>query len=356
LAALRRQKLVHGDLSARNILITPQGRAILADFGCAVRRGGRAVAVSDAACTPEHLRGGDLTVASDRFALGLLLHRMLTGTHPFERSEGGLDGSRLRRGLMQPPELPLLPDPTREAVGELLCQLLASDPDRRPRTFAIRETLRAARAQVEPARGYGAVATMLGNRALEDPAAPADVPKRLLHLPWWRHLQAGLGAYWTTGSVGARGLLLVLLGIPLTLGALVAAQPGPCIGIDPPQRLGEFPGFVAAPTASLHRMLTGAVKGAWPDATVLGVGAASDSQAVITPIGDHDICVPRRRAALQLTCTPERCLLELTSTDRARALRNQMDLPRTTSRRELRRLLGQMARGQTAVLYGDPGP
>jgi serine/threonine protein kinase len=37
LAALRRSDLVHGDVSARNVLITDRGRAVLADFGSVLR-------------------------------------------------------------------------------------------------------------------------------------------------------------------------------------------------------------------------------------------------------------------------------------------------------------------------------
>ncbi len=92
LAASRQQRIVHGDLKAANVLITPGGDIKLTDFGVARQsaQGEQAGGGSPGALTPEHMRGSALDVRSDLFALGALLYRMLTGEHAFFR-HGSVD-------------------------------------------------------------------------------------------------------------------------------------------------------------------------------------------------------------------------------------------------------------------------
>jgi tRNA A-37 threonylcarbamoyl transferase component Bud32 len=146
LAAARQQHLVHGDLKAGNVLIADTGRVLLTDFGIA-RKGGAQVAkdhgASLSALSPEQCRGAPLDVRSDLFALGCLLYRMLTGTHPFLRG-GQLDTrlllapSRefLREGLAAAEELPA-------ELEALVLALLQRDPGDRPgNTHQVRQVLR----------------------------------------------------------------------------------------------------------------------------------------------------------------------------------------------------------------------
>ena len=46
--------------------------------------------------SPEQLRGSEAGPATDIFALGLLLHEMLTGQHAFGGSENGATGTMVR--------------------------------------------------------------------------------------------------------------------------------------------------------------------------------------------------------------------------------------------------------------------
>src|SRR5258708_32361799 len=83
--------IVHRDVKPVNVLMDVSGRAGLGDFGIA-----KVLATSAAltharagVCTPEYMspeqcRGGQVDARSDIYALGGMLHEMLTGPTPFE--------------------------------------------------------------------------------------------------------------------------------------------------------------------------------------------------------------------------------------------------------------------------------
>ncbi len=80
--------VVHRDLKPSNILVTQGGTVKLLDFGiakllesdeAATRTGELALTPEYAA--PEQVLGGAITIQTDVYALGLVLHRLLTGQH-----------------------------------------------------------------------------------------------------------------------------------------------------------------------------------------------------------------------------------------------------------------------------------
>jgi eukaryotic-like serine/threonine-protein kinase len=88
---------LHRDIKPSNVLVDHEGRVKLADFGIArvidaVESGGEAATVTVLAmmtpqyASPEQLRGETLSTASDLYALGVLLYRLLTGAMPFTES------------------------------------------------------------------------------------------------------------------------------------------------------------------------------------------------------------------------------------------------------------------------------
>jgi len=91
LAHLHAKGLVHRDVKPGNILVSSDGTAKVCDMGLArpVSPGGTVtetamVVGTPAFMAPEQARAGDLTPASDVYALGLTLFRSLTGHVPFE--------------------------------------------------------------------------------------------------------------------------------------------------------------------------------------------------------------------------------------------------------------------------------
>ncbi|MFD0367908.1 protein kinase [Streptomyces sp. NPDC127114] len=176
LEAVHAVPIVHRDLKPRNVMVRPDGTVTVLDLGVAsvldsdttrLTHTGSPIG-SPAYMAPEQAMGGVVGPYTDLYALGVLLHELLSGNVPFAGStalgvlhrhlhEAPVPVRRLR------PEVP-------EALEALVLRLLAKDPQARPSgAQEVYEEL----LPLLPARGAG-------------PSGPLDPtrPFRRPHAPW----------------------------------------------------------------------------------------------------------------------------------------------------------------------------
>ncbi|WP_433297493.1 protein kinase domain-containing protein [Actinoplanes sp. CA-030573] len=132
LAAAHEHGLVHRDIKMANIMVTPAGAKVV-DFGIAAAAGPASpeemLVGTPAYLAPERLTGDLIVPASDVYALGVLLYRLLADKSPWSVES---TTQMLRAHVYQDPApLPERPGVPR-AVVELIDRCLQKDPAARP--------------------------------------------------------------------------------------------------------------------------------------------------------------------------------------------------------------------------------
>ena len=109
LEAVHHAGLVHRDVKAQNVMREEGGRLVLMDFGTGQKRTERRATRGQVVGTPlylapEVLLGGEATVASDVYSLGVLLYHLITNDFPVKASSLSDLVLAHREGLMIPLE------------------------------------------------------------------------------------------------------------------------------------------------------------------------------------------------------------------------------------------------------------
>jgi len=139
LNAAHRAGVVHRDFKPGNVILMGDGdgsptRAVITDFGLAhnvraAEQGGGRIAGTPAYMAPEQIEGGAISVATDVYALGVVLYEMITGRWPYNaRSVEELQAKKLSQAPVPPskyvPDLPI-------RVERAILRCLARKPDER---------------------------------------------------------------------------------------------------------------------------------------------------------------------------------------------------------------------------------
>jgi len=144
----RGAQLVHGDLTPRNVLLSPDGHALLADFGLA-RFAAQGRAGTTRYLAPEQARGESIDGRADLYALALVLSEVATGRPAYDRDPARA-AKQARVGMV-----PELDDCDAELARVLRRALAAQAADRFAGASAMREAFEALLDREPRARGAG---------------------------------------------------------------------------------------------------------------------------------------------------------------------------------------------------------
>ncbi|MDG4815587.1 serine/threonine-protein kinase [Micromonospora sp. WMMD956] len=182
LATAHARGVVHRDVTPGNVMLTSTGVKVV-DFGISALAGESEKGAdgtllgTPAYLAPERLDNGQVSPATDVYALGLLLYRMLTGRLPWQASTT----TQMLRAHMyaEPAPMPDVPGLPAEVAG-LVHRCLAKRPEDRPATAEVARTLAGAAGMLATVTVPSAPAG--GDPARLDPDVLANAGTTIL--PW----------------------------------------------------------------------------------------------------------------------------------------------------------------------------
>ena len=215
LTAAHGRKLVHRDVKPQNVLIDPDGRAKVTDFGIArslesqgLTATGRVLGTTDYV-SPEQAMGEDVDERSDVYSLGIVLYEMLVGDVPFQaETQVGVAMKHVNEPL---PDVQVERPDVSAAVASVIDRSTTKDPRDRYNSVSEMVLDLEATLEVEAARGGGTTG--------EATAVLDSVPKSRRRLGGGRRISGA-------------GIAMGLVGIGLIAAALI-------FGGDSLDRLGD---------------------------------------------------------------------------------------------------------------------
>ena len=240
--------ILHRDIKPGNIMLTPDGRALLSDFGIAKMLDSATMTAIQPGTppymAPEQWLGRNISVQTDIYGLGVMAYEMLTGRRPFRGDTRGDPNLTTREALQaehlhQPPPPPERFNPNLPAhISAALLKALAKDPAERfgsvtefvaalraaPAGAALQPPVQAAPAQVAPPRPPAPA------RAAQPPGPPPYQPPAPQAAP------AGRPAYKRRQTLVVTMLVAVLI-LASGVGYALLHQPAPAAEVIPTQAL-----------------------------------------------------------------------------------------------------------------------
>jgi eukaryotic-like serine/threonine-protein kinase len=141
LAALHRQGHIHRDVKPSNVMVAPDNRVVLLDFGLVREAAGGTtdsspdlVVGTPEYMAPEQAMGSELGAATDWYAVGALLYEALTGEPPFSGTPMSV---MVQKQMADPPPPSSVAADVPDDLDALCMALLRRDPRTRPQEAEI---------------------------------------------------------------------------------------------------------------------------------------------------------------------------------------------------------------------------
>lgn len=242
-----RQGIVHRDLKPQNVIVDPEGKALVTDFGIA-RAGVSEITQTGSVMgtphylSPEQAQGFDVTAVSDLYSIGVMLYEALTGRVPFE---GESAVAVAMKQVSQMPQRPSSIQPrVSPALDAVVMRALEKDPGQRFQSAdafiaALDQAMREPGGAGRGTTSFAALPPVVAVPDEEDPEA-----KRRRRRNWW--------------ILGALAAILIgaLIGLLLTRDTSTEVPSVEGRSLQRAEEILEQRGFtVNQPPKQVHRMV-----------------------------------------------------------------------------------------------------
>jgi len=297
LASVHGASVTHRDLKPANVLVTPDRRVKLLDFGLALRSDlisdrltrRQEVVGTPAYMAPEQVKGS-ADARSDLYAVGVMLYEALSGALPYEVDQLAV---LLRTRTQRPAPLAQAAPEVPPTVAGVVDRLLAYEPDDRPRSAA--ETIHLLRGQPsveEPdfqwlgsQRALRALVKAVDERRSVDLVGSSGVGRTRTLLAMQQALGPERRVVWLTPSDEAFGSVAPLVGPLIDDPEATFAQVRAAVERDVRRALAEGATIVADDAERLDRASLAALTACRKDGAIVRVFGADHPPSI--PVDAH---------------------------------------------------------------------